>query len=52
MKYLYLFLSAFIVVLPMLWIDNYFITNSIWWTVVGAWHISRFVTLLEEEDND
>lgn len=52
MKYLSYILAGLIAVLPMIWIDNYTISNPVWWTVVGAWHFGRLLGMMEAEDDD
>lgn len=47
MKYLSYFLSGLIAVLPMLWIEDYTLTNPVWWTVFSAWNLGRIWTLIE-----
>ena len=47
MKILNYVLIAIIAIVPKLWIDDYTITNPIWWTVTQAWMIGNCLGYLE-----
>ena len=32
-------LAILIAIVPLLWIEDYYFTNAVWWTVIGAWHL-------------
>lgn len=34
-----LFLAGLIAVAPLLWIEDFYYYNPVWWTVVLAWHL-------------
>lgn len=52
MKHLGLLFTIIISVLPMLWIENYTVTNPTWWTVVGVYILGRIIGCIESEEND
>lgn len=59
MKILHYVMVALIAVIPKFWIEDYTVTNPIWWTVVLAWIISNAIGYLEgikkgerEKDNE
>ena len=47
MKILNYVLVALIAVVPIFWIENYTVTNPVWWTVVSAWIIGRLFGYLD-----
>lgn len=51
MRFLGLLLTILISVLPMLWIEDYTVSNPIWWTVLIVWLLGRFVGLIESKEN-
>ena len=40
-------LTIIISILPRLWIENYTLTNPIWWTVMTVWLIGRLLGWIE-----
>lgn len=46
--YRYIF-AILIAIVPMLWIDNYTIHNSIWWTVVLTWHLGVWFGYIDKD---
>lgn len=50
MRFLSYIFAILVATLPMLWIDDYRITNSIWWTVTLAWHLGRLFGWFEMEN--
>ena len=50
MKILRYVFAVLIAALPTLWIDDYNVTNPIWWTVVLAWHLGTEFGILYKED--
>ena len=58
MKILHYVMTALIAVIPGLWIEDYTVTNPVWWTVVLAWIISNPIGYFEglkkgeERDDD
>lgn len=38
MMYIFSLIVAFI---PMLWIEDYNLTNPVWWTVMAAWFLGN-----------
>ena len=47
MRILGTILSCIVAVLPIVWLENYTVTNSIWWTVVLAWAFGRLFGYFE-----
>ncbi len=47
MKYLRLTLTMLVATLPMLWIENYTVTNSIFWTVYVSFFIGSILGYIE-----
>lgn len=51
MKHLGLLFTILISILPMLWIEDYTVSHSIWWTVMGAWLLGRVFGWFENKEN-
>lgn len=47
MKILNYLLTGIVATLPMLWLENYTLTNPIWWTVISAWIFGNLFGYLE-----
>lgn len=52
MKFLRYLFAGLIAVLPMLWLDDYTITNPVWWTVVSAWHLGTLFGYFEHDEEN
>ena len=50
MKILRYLFAGLIAVLPVLWIDDYALTNPVWWTVVLAWHLGTAFGYYDKEN--
>lgn len=48
MRFLGYFFTMLIAILPMLWIDNYNLDNSVWWTVNVVWFLGRLFGYFEQ----